>query len=92
VAACRLDWSSGVCTAARVAVGGGFDHPARVPHVEALLAGRRVTSEGVETLLTGTRSVFAPIADIRGSAAWKARVVERTLIAAIGQAVPVVAR
>jgi CO/xanthine dehydrogenase FAD-binding subunit len=38
-------------------------------------------------LLTGTRSLFAPIADVRGSSPWKARVVERTLLAAVAQAV-----
>jgi carbon-monoxide dehydrogenase medium subunit len=86
VAACRLDWDGEVCTEARVAVGGGFDHPARVPEVEALLTGQHLAPADVEELLTGTRSVFSPIADVRGSAAWKARVVERTLIAAIGQA------
>jgi carbon-monoxide dehydrogenase medium subunit len=87
VAACRLDWSGGVCTAARVAVGGGFDHPCRVPDVEMLLTGRRARSAGIEELLTGTRSLFAPIADVRGSGQWKARVVERTLLAAVAQAV-----
>lgn len=85
VAACRLDWTDGVCTAARVAVGGGFDRPARVPDVEALLTGR--PPGDVEALLTGIRSVFAPIADVRGSAAWKSRVVERTLITAVTEAV-----
>jgi carbon-monoxide dehydrogenase medium subunit len=87
VVACRLDWADGVCTAARVAVGGGFDHPRRVAEVELLLTGRRRRAGGVEELLTGTRSLFAPIADVRGSAQWKARVVERTLIAAVTQAI-----
>jgi carbon-monoxide dehydrogenase medium subunit len=75
VAACRLEWDGGRCAGARVAVGGGGPHPARLEALERRLEGADA-AEAVE--MAGSDEPFAslrPIADVRGGQDWKLQVV-----------------
>ena len=59
------------CTSVRIALGCVADTPLRATAAEALLTGatlsRELMAEGAETV----REVVDPVADTRGSAAWK---------------------
>jgi aerobic carbon-monoxide dehydrogenase medium subunit len=90
VATCRLGFEGGRCAGARVAVGGGGLHPSRLRLLEELLEGA-TPAEALEA--AGTSAAFGslqPIADVRGSQAWKRRVVteliRRTVADAVGEA------
>jgi aerobic carbon-monoxide dehydrogenase medium subunit len=75
VAACRLGFEEGRCTGARVAVGGGGLHPARLKALEDLLEGM-TAREALDAPATDAPfESLQPIADIRGGEAWKRRVV-----------------
>ena len=90
VAACRLGVDGGRFAEVRVAVGGGGLHPARLRPLEELLEGA-TPREALEAAagdepFAGLR----PIADVRGSQAWKHKVVtelvRRTVADAVGEA------
>jgi aerobic carbon-monoxide dehydrogenase medium subunit len=89
-AAVRLTWSGSRCTDARVAVGGAAERPIRLPATEALLAAVDRAAPDVEAVLAATASATAqevrPFADVRGSAAWKRRVVAAMVRRAVGEA------
>lgn len=90
VAACRLAFEGGRCAGARVAVGGGGLHPARLRPLEELLEGA-TRDEALEAARTDAPfESLRPIADVRGGEAWKRRVVteliRRTLGDALGEA------
>jgi carbon-monoxide dehydrogenase medium subunit len=90
VAACRLGWQGGRCAAARIAVGGGGLHPGRLQPLEELLEGA-TAAEALEAAAGDAPfGSLQPIADVRGSEAWKRRVVteliRRTVADAVGKA------
>ena len=87
VAACRLDPQGAPGDAVRVSVGGGDLYPRRYPEIEQALVPLPSSSEEVRRRLRDVRDLFDPVADVRGSGPWKARVVEQTLLAAIDDAV-----
>lgn len=47
----------------------------------------RVAVPGIRELLCGIRDAVDPIPDVRGSAEWKSRVLERVVIDAVEEAV-----
>ncbi len=87
VAAVRLEWDGGTCSGATVGLGGAGDRPLRLPEAEALLAGVPLARAEVRQLLSGVRDLVSPTPDVRGSSAWKARVVEKILVEAVQEAV-----
>jgi aerobic carbon-monoxide dehydrogenase medium subunit len=75
VAACRLEWDGGRCAGARAAVGGGGPHPRRLEALERRLLGAGA-AEAVEAVAADEPfASLRPIADVRGSEAWKLLVV-----------------
>ena len=75
VAACRLEWNDGICTGARVAVGGGDVSPKRLPDLEDLLTSTPVDAGAQADAAHEVPAMLHPVADVRGSAAWKTTVV-----------------
>lgn len=61
----------GVITAARVAFGGMAATPRRAPQAEAALTGARFAAETIAAAAEAIRSDFAPLSDVRGSAAYR---------------------
>jgi xanthine dehydrogenase small subunit len=57
--------------AARVAFGGMAGTPSRAPRVEAALIGAPWTEAGIAPALDAIADDFAPISDLRGSAAYR---------------------
>ena len=86
VAAVRLEWDDGHCSAATIGLGGAGDRPLRLPSAEARLVGVPLAELDARQLLRGTRDLVSPPPDARGTAAWKARVVEKVLIQAVQEA------
>lgn len=86
LAAVRLDWEGSRCSKATISVGGADDRPMRLPAAEAILTGVPLAEFDAQRLLAGTRDLVSPPPDVRGSSAWKARVVEKVLIAAVQDA------
>jgi carbon-monoxide dehydrogenase medium subunit len=90
-AAVRLTWAGRRCTDARVAVGGAAERPIRLPATEAVLAALDGAARDVEAVLDAAASAAAqevrPFADVRGSAAWKRRVVAAMVRRAVAEAV-----
>ncbi len=75
VAACRLEWDGDRCAGARVAVGGGGPHPARLEALERRLEGASAT-EAVEAAASDEPfASLRPVADVRGGEDWKLQVV-----------------
>jgi aerobic carbon-monoxide dehydrogenase medium subunit len=75
VAACRLEWSQdGICSEARIAIGGGDVHPKRLTACEQLVVGTRVDEAVLDTMREVTRTTLQPVADVRGSSDWKREV------------------
>lgn len=88
VAACRLEWDDGMCTGARVAVGGGDAYPKRLSAIEEALTGSRPSDSAVrQEVMDALPPLLNPIPDIRGSAAWKTKVVAHLVSHAIEGAV-----
>jgi carbon-monoxide dehydrogenase medium subunit len=87
VAACRLAWRGGRCAGARVAVGGGGPYPARLKALEDLLEDA-TAGEALEAAATGGPfGSLQPIADVRGGAGWKRRVVTNLIRQTVADAV-----
>lgn len=86
VAAVRLEWDDGRCSAATIGLGGAGDRPLRLHSAEAKLAGVPLAELDARQLLRGTRDLVSPLPDVRGSSAWKARVVEKVLIETVQEA------
>ena len=64
---------------ARLAFGGVAAMPARAHKTEAALVGRTWSAETVEEVLPILRAEFAPISDVRGTAAYRAGIIEDLL-------------
>jgi xanthine dehydrogenase small subunit len=68
-----IERSGETVTAARIAFGGMAATPRRAPACEASLIGRPWTAETIETAVAALAADFAPIDDLRASAAYRAR-------------------
>lgn len=88
VAACTLSWEDGRCAGARVAVGGGGPHPMRLMEVERLLTGLTAAEAAEAAAALRPPGSLRPIADVRGSEAWKTRVLADLLRGTIADALP----
>ena len=86
VAAAVLGWGEGVCTSARVAMGGVGAHPQRLQPVENLLVGSGVDAGDIDAAATIAAEHIHPPSDVRGSTGWKRKVaveyMKRALVAA----------
>ncbi len=70
-AAAALSQANGRCAAARLALGGVADAPARLPEVEAMLAGQTLTEELVSAAAALAADLVSPAGDFRGSAEYR---------------------
>jgi carbon-monoxide dehydrogenase medium subunit len=87
VAACRLGWEGGRCTGPRVAVGGGGEHPARLPELERLLEGASADEVVAAAASDAPYAGLRPAADVRGGQRWKRRVVASLVRDTVAEAV-----
>ncbi|HWE19937.1 MAG TPA: xanthine dehydrogenase small subunit [Hyphomicrobiaceae bacterium] len=76
----NVDIADGAVRTARIAFGGMAGTPRRATHVEAALAGRSWTHAAVIAALPAFERDFAPISDMRGSAAYRMQVAKNLLI------------
>lgn len=67
----RLTVQGGMVTQARVAFGGMAATPRRAAGCEAALTGQPFTAETISAAATALRADFAPLSDVRGSAAYR---------------------
>lgn len=67
----RLTVEQGTITAARVAFGGMAATPRRAAQVEATLTGAPFNAETMAAAAAAIRADFAPLSDVRGSAAYR---------------------
>ncbi len=74
-----LDIRDGMVGAARIAFGGMAGIPARAPKCEAALQGRRWSEATVETAARALGEDYAPLDDLRGSAAYRVAVAANLL-------------
>lgn len=72
----RLDESRQVCEDVRIALGACGPTPLRARRAEAVLRGRPASEEAFKESASVARTEVDPISDIRGSAAYKADMVE----------------
>ena len=79
LAACLITWSDGRCLDVRLAVGGAGPCPRRLVDVEAALTGGSLTDAEIEEALDLAQPDLQPIADVRGSAHWKRRVLRHVI-------------
>lgn len=70
----RLQRQGGTVTQARIGAGGVAATPARAVNTEALLTGRPWTEAAAQAAAESLRSEFAPISDMRASAAYRRQV------------------
>jgi len=73
--AMRLAFADGAVTAARVALASVGPTPRRIPAAEAALTGRELTDAVIHDAATAVLDEINPIDDLRGSAAYRRRVV-----------------
>lgn len=66
-----LTIDAGVVTAARIAFGGMAGTPRRAPAAEAVLVGAAWSTETVERAALALAQDYAPLSDVRGSAAYR---------------------
>ena len=76
----NIDIAGGIVREARIAFGGMAPTPKRAAHVERALAGRPWTLAAVTDALPAFERDFAPISDMRGSAAYRMQVAKNLLI------------
>ncbi len=67
----RLNMADGVITQACVAFGGMAATPRRAPLCEAALTGRPLTEETIAAAADALREDYAPLTDVRGTAAYR---------------------
>ena len=72
--------SDGMVTAARVAFGGMAATPKRAKAVEAALTGAPFTEDGIAPALAAFETDFAPISDMRASAAYRMEAARAMLV------------
>ncbi len=74
------EWRHDAVASARLAMGGVGETVRRLPHTEALLAGRRFDLEAARAAGRRARAEIAPISDVRGSAEYRLQLAENTLV------------
>ena len=67
----RLTLREGTIAAARIAFGGMAATPRRAPACEAALTGAPFTAETIERAAAALAADYAPLSDLRGSAAYR---------------------
>jgi carbon-monoxide dehydrogenase medium subunit len=87
-AAALLRMEEGTCTVCRLAAGAVGSTPLRLKQAEALLTGRSITAELLDTLETRVRETVSPISDVRAGAAYRrdlaGTLVKRSIEEALG--------
>ena len=86
VTAAVLGWDGGVCTSARLAMGGIGAHPQRLPAVEDRLAGSGVDTGDIEAAAVIAGDLIHPPSDVRGSTGWKRKVAVEYMKRALAEA------
>ena len=86
VAAAVLGWDEGVCTSARVAMGGVGAHPQRLPTVEDRLVGSTVDPGDIDAAAEIASDLVHPPSDVRGSTGWKRKVAVEYMKRALAEA------
>lgn len=76
----------GTCTAARVAVIGAGPVPLRVPEAESGLRGTTLTPDAMRGVAAAYAAAADPLSDIRGSAAFRRRVLPGLVVEALTRA------
>lgn len=74
-----LDINNGNIVAARIAYGGMAAIPKRAGHTETMLTGQTWSSSSIEAALSGIARDFAPLSDMRASAAYRLKVAQNLL-------------
>jgi aerobic carbon-monoxide dehydrogenase medium subunit len=69
----------GLCTSARVAVGGAGPCPRRLPELERELVGTELTEDDIRAAVRSVQPELRPIPDVRGDAPWKVQVLTHVL-------------
>ncbi len=77
---------SGICRAARIALGSVAPTPIRARQAEALLVGEEITQNRLEKAAEAAQSEVQPITDVRASAGYRIHMVEVLVRRAIQQA------
>jgi len=70
-----LELDGDTCSKARVAAGSVAPTPIRLPEVEALLAGRRLTDDVVAAASEAAMRGVSPITDVRSTAEYRRQIV-----------------
>ena len=78
---------SGVCQAARIALGSVAPTPIRARQAEALLVGHKITEGHLEKVAKAAQSEARPITDVRASAGYRIQLVQVLVKRAIRKAV-----
>ena len=86
VACAVLGWDEGVCSSARVAMGGVGAHPQRLPVVEGQLVGAAVDTGDIEAAAMIAGDLMDPPSDVRGSTDWKRKVALEYMKRALAEA------
>ena len=86
VAAAVLGWEEGVCSSARVAMGGIGAHPRRLPPVEDRLLGSAVDTGDLAAAAAIAGELIHPPSDVRGSTGWKRKVAVEYMRRALAEA------
>jgi carbon-monoxide dehydrogenase medium subunit len=77
---------SGICRAARIALGSVAPTPIRARQAEALLVGQKITERQVEQVAEVAQSEARPISDVRASAGYRTQLVQVLVKRAIQKA------
>jgi len=86
VACSVLGWDEGMCTSARVAMGGVGAHPQRLPAVEERLVGSAVDTGDIDSAAVIAGDLMDPPSDVRGSTGWKRKVAVEYMKRALAEA------
>lgn len=86
VAATVLGWDEGVCTSARVAMGGVGAHPQRLSAIEDRLVGSGVDAGDIDAAAVIAGELMHPPSDVRGSTGWKRKVAVEYMKRALAEA------
>jgi carbon-monoxide dehydrogenase medium subunit len=83
---CLVDRDGNDLTDARVVVGGGTPSPFRLVDEEERLVGQSIQSDAVRGLAAAYAASFVPVSDLRGSSAYRKRVVDPLIRRAVRMA------
>jgi CO/xanthine dehydrogenase FAD-binding subunit len=87
-----LELDGETCAKARVAAGSVAPTPIRLPEVEALLEGRRLSDDAVAAAADAASRAVAPIDDVRSTAVYRRHIIgvftKRAIAALLGRGMP----